>query len=693
MSSNRRQFLQMTAGAMSLGLLTPSIERALALPGASSTGTISDVEHIVIFMQENRSFDHYLGHLPGVRGYNDRFPVLRHDGKPIWHQPRNEDPDEAVLPFRLQANKTSAECVLDLDHGWYPTHGAINGGRNDQWPKHKSNMTMGYYERADLPFHYALADAFTVCDAYFCSTPNQTHPNRMYLMTGTVDPTGTGGGPLLDNNDYVDRLYEKKILPPFTYTTYPERLQAAGITWQIYQQGTSDEDDFNGNFGTNVLGNFKQFIEAPEGSPLHRRGMSQRTLEHLKQDVVAKRLPQVSWLLPPAAYSEHPTYTPGYGATYIARILDALTADPEVWSRTALFVMYDENDGYFDHVPPPQPPTPVMPGRSTITTDGEIHNYVNPLNSESYHADNLPYGLGPRVPMIVVSPWTKGGHVCSEVFDHTSLIRFIEKRFGVDEPNITAWRRAICGDLTSAFDFATPNVAWPSLPDTSNFITNADAECKLPKPRIPIVSVEADVTAQELGSRPARALPYDLAVDELSSDRDTLALRLINRGAVGACFYVYREHSKEVPRRFTIEAGKSLDDIWDLSVKGNNDLFTVAGPNGFIRRYRGNSQAPLLVSTQNQPESGRLVLALSNQTAGQLAVDITDNAYGQATRTITVPPGQMLAQSWDATASGCWYDVTVSVAGNPVFERRLAGHVETGKPSISDPAAHAPSLA
>jgi phospholipase C len=439
--SGRRQFLQLGAGAATLGALPSSIARALALPAGGRSGTIEDVEHVVIFMQENRSFDHYFGHLRGVRGYNDRFPVLRADGRPIWTQPRQDVATEAVLPFHLTTQLTSAQCVLDLDHSWYRTHAALAGGRNDQWPLHKTDMTMGYYTREDLPFHYALADAFTVCDHYFCSTPNQTHPNRMYLMTGTTDPTGAGGGPLMDNNDQVDKPFAKKVLPAFTYTTYPERLQAAGISWQVYQQGTSVEDSYNGNFGTNVLGNFKSFIEAPEGSPLHARGMSKRTLEDLAADVKADRLPQVSWLLPPAAYSEHPKWTPGYGAAYMSRVLDALTANPDVWAKTALFVMYDENDGYFDHVPPPQPPTPALPGKSTISVAGEVHDVVNPLNADRYHADNLPYGLGPRVPMMVISPWSKGGFVCSQVFDHTSVLMFLERRFGVMEPNITAWRR------------------------------------------------------------------------------------------------------------------------------------------------------------------------------------------------------------------------------------------------------------
>jgi len=683
----RRKFLQLGAGAAALGAMPASIARALALPASGRSGSIEDVEHVVVFMQENRSFDHYLGHLRGVRGYNDRFPVLRADGRTVWNQSRQLTTSEVVLPFHLKTQLTSSQCVLDLDHSWYKTHAAIAAGRNDQWPAHKTDMTMGYYTRDDIPFHYALADAFTVCDQYFCSTPNQTHPNRMYLMTGTTDPTGAGGGPLMDNNDEVDKAYAKKILPPFTYTTYPERLEAAGISWQVYQQGTTGDDDFNGNFGTNVLGNFKVFVEAPEGSSLHARGMSKRTLDDLAADVKADRLPQVSWLLPPAAYSEHPKWTPGYGAAYMSKVLDALTANPEVWAKTVLLVMYDENDGYFDHVPPPQPPTPVLPGKSTVSVDGEVHTVVNPLNTDRYHADNLPYGLGPRVPMIVISPWSKGGYVCSEVFDHTSVIRFIERRFGVKEPNITAWRRAVCGDMTSAFDFKTPNAKPADLPDTSNYIKQVDESCHLVAPAVPAKSLGEDIGEQEAGVRPARSLPYSLAVEELA-DPAGFAFLIRNDGKVGASFYVYREHSEDPVRRYTVEAGKSLQDIWPTDAFS---VFTVAGPNGFIRRYGwmpgGLSGLPVIVGASALPHDEAIRLQVRNVSNAPVTVLIDDKAYGAPPQEWTAAPGQTLSLDWLLKASGGWYDLAVTVPGLKGFERRIAGHVETGRPSISDPAA------
>jgi phospholipase C len=687
--ASRRDFLQLGISAASFALLPRTIQRALALPARRRNGMIEDVEHIVVVMQENRSFDHYFGHLSGVRGYNDRHPVLRADGKPVWFQPRQNAPDQTVLPFHLSTKATSAECVLDLDHSWYPTQRALAAGRNDRWPANKTDLTMGYYLREDIPFHYALADAFTICDNYFCSTPTQTHPNRMYLMTGTVDPSGKGGGPLLDNVDYIDRKFYQRVLPPFTWTTYPERLQAAGISWQVYQQGLSSGDDYNGNFGLNVLMDFKRFIEAPAGSPLHQRGMTVRTLDDLARDVHSGRLPQVAWLLPPAAFSEHPRWTPGYGATYIARILDALTADPDVWGRTVLFIMYDENDGYFDHLVPPQPPTPVLPGKSTVSTAGEIHDHVNPLDADRFHADNLPYGLGPRVGMMVVSPWSKGGFVCSEVFDHTSIIRFIEKRFGATEPNITEWRRAVCGDLTSAFDFAAPHDAWPELPDTRGYIAAVNASCQLPDPVVPARSVAADVHAQEPGVRPARPLPYDLAVDEIPGNTGVLALRFENFGATGACFTVYREATEDTPRRYTVGAGHSVDDEWSLQ-GASSHVITVAGPNGFLRRYHRRNGTTVRVAARADAKAEVLVLTFVNTSRQAETVRLRDAAYGAAARVITVAADATARVDWNVATSGDWYDVVVDGPGGE--STRLAGHVETGRASITDPAAKAPVL-
>jgi phospholipase C len=706
-STSRRRFLQTVASsagaAAALTALPESIRNALAVPAFSRTGTIRDVEHIVVFMQENRSFDHYFGHLRGVRGYNDRFPIALSSGQPVWFQPSKEDATKPVLPFHLNTQTTSAQCVGDLDHSWYPTHSAINSGRNDQWPAYKTDMTMGYHLRSDIPFHYALADAFTVCDAYFCSLPGPTHPNRAYLMTGMVDPSGTMGGPLLDNNDYVDGDVPPKY-QLLSWTTYPERLQAAGISWQVYQQGLTGADPLNGNYGTNILQNFANYINAPAGSPLTQRANTVRTIDQLKADVLANQLPQVSWLCPPAAYSEHPSYTPAYGAEYTSMILDALTSNPEVWSKTVLFIMYDENDGFFDHIAPPQAPASRAQGLSTVSTDGEIHNVINPAGrGGTYTVDNLPYGLGPRVPMTIVSPWTKGGFVCSQVFDHTSVIRFIEARFGVEEPNITAWRRAVSGDLTTAFDFRTPDAKVPPLPDTSNYKSIADNQCATqPKPTVP--AVPGAIDPQEAGIRFARALPYELHVNgKLDVQHNSFTLEFGNTGTQGAHFYVYAANRTDGPWRYTVEAGKSLSDSYDLSTTNGVYAFAVYGPNGFVRRFAGNAatlssggsrQKPALpeIKTHYDVANGNVIIRFTNQGGSIARLSVVDNAYGARPRPVIVPPDAKIDEPWVLASSHHWYDLSVTDNDDAAFIRRVAGHVENGRPSISDPAAVTPVM-
>ena len=183
-------------------------------------------------------------------------------------------------------------------------------------------------------------------------------------------------------------------------------------------------------------------------------------------DVAGGTLPQVSWIVAPTKYSEHPEAPPALGESLTARLLDALTANPDVWAKTAFIINYDENDGFFDHMPGPIPALTPARGASTVDTHGE-----------SYEGQAV--GLGVRVPLIVVSPWSRGGWVNSQVFDHTSVIRFLERRFGVMEPNISPWRRMVTGDLTSMFDFTGRDMAaLVPLPDTSGAMARVTAEAK-----------------------------------------------------------------------------------------------------------------------------------------------------------------------------------------------------------------------
>jgi len=681
---NRREFLKsIGSGVAAAAYLHDSLNRAMALPAIGRSGTLDDVEHVVVFMQENRSFDHYFGHLSGVRGYNDRFALRIGGGVPVWFQPRMGRPERPILPFHLDTHRCSAQLLQDLDHSWASQHAAIAAGRMDAWPLNKTDMTMGYFLRQDIPFHYALADAFTVCDHYFCSIAGPTCPNRVMLWAGSIDPQGTGGGPFIDDDVWI---YTKGV-KPFAWTTYAERLQRAGITWRVYQEGLNEIDGnpMTGNYHCNALAYFKPFAEAPPGSELQRRAMSAGGIARLRDDVLNKRLPQVSWIVMPAGYSEHPSYPPAYGAMYIARVLEALTADAEVWGKTVLLLNYDENDGFFDHVAPPQPPTPLFPGITTVTTEGEIHDIVNPHQPTLYTPDQLPYGLGPRVPMLAISPWSRGGYVCSEVFDHTSVIRFLEARFGVKEPNISPWRRAICGDLTSAFDFASYRRRRLDLPNTRGYCDMLHQQAKLPPPVVPDRQA-SEIIAQERGVRPARALPYALELN-VAMVAGGVRLRFDNRSAVGVCCTAYWDGSFTIPRRYTIGAGHRLEDLVRPPTNEAAAL-SVYGPNGFLRTVRGAGECPLEVSSAATPR-GDLRLRLRNSGQRPLSAMVRDQSYGRGERRVAVAPGETHDLLWDLQPSHHWYDLTIAVDQH---QWRLAGHVEDGHESVSDPANVAPVL-
>jgi phospholipase C len=407
------------------------IARAIAASPAS--GSLKDIEHVVILIQENRSFDHYFGTLSGVRGFGDK------QGRSAFHQ--RGLIGQTLDPFHLSSN-----CLPDLTHEWGPQHASWNGGRMDGFLRAHEQTdatgvgpeTMGYYTRADLPLYHALADKFTICDGYHCSVIGPTDPNRLMSMSATIDPAGSHGGPL------VETLVSGRS-NRFTWTTMPERLQAHGVSWKVYT-------DPAGGVLDNVLTYFKQY--AP-GSKLHQRGVASTYPNDFLSDLARNHLPQVSWLLLGLEETEHPGFSsPGRGELGARQVIESLVSHPEVWKRTALFITWDENGGFFDHVAPPTPPK---------GTSGEFLTIAQLPSAAS--GVRGPIGLGFRVPMLVVSPFSRGGLVCSDVFDHTSTLRFLETRFGVEVPNLSDWRRSVTGDLTSAFNFAAkPSSSRPSLP-------------------------------------------------------------------------------------------------------------------------------------------------------------------------------------------------------------------------------------
>jgi phospholipase C len=445
--------------AAGTAVLPASLRQALAATlEAPPGGSLRDIEHIVILMQENRSFDHYFGTMPGVRGFADPAAITLPGGGPVFRQPFPGHPQGYLAPFHLDTRTTSAQATPGTDHSWPTQHLAWNNGTMDRWVQAKGPFTMGYFTQADIPFQWALAQAFTVCDHYFCSVLGPTNPNRLCMWTGMIDPDGTGGGPVTDNSPAYDNV-------PLSWTTYPERLQRAGVSWQVYQ-----EED---NYDDNALAWFTKFADAPVSSPLWQRGMQKRPAGWFEADARAGRLPQVSWLVAPTAQSEHPDYFPAAGAEYVASKLDAIASNEDLWHKTVFILTYDENDGLFDHVPPP----------------------VAPRGTRGEYVGGEPIGPGFRVPAVVVSPWSAGGRVCSDVLDHTSLIRLIERRFGVREPNISASRRRTCGDFTTALRFSGPPAGYPRSPQA---ITLAGAEAGLlaaqrevfanPAPQVPVTN-------------------------------------------------------------------------------------------------------------------------------------------------------------------------------------------------------------
>ena len=711
---DRRQFLrsgaQATGAAAALSLFPPAIRQALAVEPYRATGTIQDVAHIVVLTQENRSFDHLFGASRGVRGFSDRFaiPLEGGDGsqrRTVLQQPRvSSQGSEPVQPFHLDTQQNFGLMRTEgTAHTWPDAQQAWGQGKLSQWTQAKGEHSLGYFARADIAFHYALADAFTLCDAYHCSFQGGTTPNRLFLWSGTNDPHATGHGPATFND--IATLKPQPGRDSYTWTTYPERLQAAGISWQIYQ-------DLDDNFDDNSLAFFKAYrdayADAPGSSaPLKARASTTRNLEQLRADVLANQLPQVSWIVAPELGSEHPgDSSPAQGADYTARVLEALTSNPEVWSRTVLILNYDENDGFFDHVPPPAAPSylhwnadpalAVLAGGSTVDTRGEYHEHLVSYRSSEQDKALLhrPYGLGPRVPMLVISPWSRGGWVNSQVFDHTSVIRFIEQRLGVAEPNISPWRRAVCGDLSSTLDFARPDVsALAPLPATAERAQRAAALSDRTMPATPARSL---APGQEPGARPSRALPYQLHVNSnCRPEAQSLDLLFFNRGAAAAVFHVYdRLNLGQIPRRYTVEPHKQLEGSWALAGQsGHYDLW-VLGPNGFHRHFTGdvntvgNLRRPWPdIDVGYEPGKGELRVRLRNTGNSECTFEFSDNAYGNVE-----PATQQLAahgvaeQSWLIRASSHWYDFTLRVPQLPGFSRRFAGRMETGAPSFSDPA-------
>ena len=647
---NRRTLLgsavAIGAGA-ALGLPGPIAQAMAAAPG---TGTLDSVKHVVIFMQENRSFDHYFGALQGVRGFGDtsllRFPANSN----VWRQTTKGSGSggNVLMPFHLDTKTTDAQRVTDLDHSWSGTHSAWNTGLYNNWIPAKTALTMGYYTRADIPFQYALADAFTICDQYFCSTMAPTNPNRLYQWTGWIDPNGTAGGPVTDNSE-----------DGYSWTTYPEMLQNAGVSWRVYQEAD--------NFDDNPLAWFTQFKNASKTSALYTNGMARvsSVSSAISSDIAAGTFPQVSWVVAPTADSEHPANPPAYGADFVSGVLSAIAADQDTWNSTVVFLNFDENDGFFDHVAPPVPPS------------GTADEFVS----------GTPIGLGPRVPMTVISPWSTGGKVCSQVFDHTSPLRFVEQWTGVQCANISAWRRTVCGDLLSAFNFSASPASFPTtLPATAPLVAAANSEESLPAAKAP--SGNTTLPGQESGDRPAVALGY---VFNTTSWTDTSTGRIwfktVNAGTLGGGFTAYTVNDRTYAAwTYTCPVSGSISDYFSAQTYGAGKYdIDLHGPDGYLRGFQGNvdtwtnsALAHPEASVTDNGDGATLTLALSN--AGSVAAVFTVGANvaylasGGSAQTVNVAAGGSAQVTLTATSAGR-YDITVTANVGDGFARRFAGRL------------------
>ena len=702
---SRREFLGTAAAAA----VTASLSGAVAGPGAAEAaprkpechGDLRDIQHVVVVMQENRSVDHYFGSLRGVRGFGDRSTIQLPGGKTVWEQPAGA---ATQYPWRLSGAKEwggqappspelGAANYGGTSHGWADQHGAWYGGLMNGWYAAKGGpTTLGYLDRDDLPFHYALADAYTIGDAYHCSVLSATGPNRTYLWSGTINADRKHG----DFIAYSGGDELGKFLP---WKSYAEQLQAAGVSWRVYQC----EDDY----GDNGLEYFDTFAKldptqggtAAPGNVYYDNGVrnvpepiaglsgnADNINNAIRSDVLAGNLPRVSWVVNNQFFSEHPVTAPSNGAYFLSGLLEALHADPEVFNSTLVILNYDENDGQFDHVPPPAP----APGEADEFVAGTLDAYGVTAP--------VPVGLGFRVPLLLISPWTRGGWVTSEVSDHTSVIQFLEKwtaAFGrpAISPNISTWRRKVCGDLTAAFDFSAPVYGLPQLPRTGALVPEVEYD--------PLPGDNA-MPVQEGGTKRSRPLPYQPNANLAGFTGSAARLAFSNDAPFvtkSSHFAVYdnlaglpalSEYPAAFPGQYTVGARRTATGAGPLH--GTAYDLSVVGPNRFLRRFIGDTAAAgrdlqVTVAYYEGRAAGTpsLRLELRNDSAVPVTFTIAHNHYITG-RPQTVRVGGRSARSWTADPikhSHGWYDVTVTADRDTKWSQRLVGHLETGKPSVS----------
>lgn len=825
----RREFLKkasLLAGATAMiNLLPESIQRALAID-APAGSTYLDAEHIVFLMQENRSFDHCYGTMRGVRGFNDPRAMKLPNGIPVWFQ--TDKDNKSYGPFRLDIENSKTTWMGSLPHGWRDMVQARNDGKMDQWldakrpgnPEYKHlPLTMGYHNRQDIPFYYAFGDAFTVCDQHFCSSLTGTSANRSYFWAGTIREEPRNG-------DSVAHVENGQInYRDVSWKTYPERLQAAGIDWKVYQNELSisiglsrEQDAWLANFTNNNLEFHKQYgvrfhparrqyraVRIPEIEKLlndkeldeetriklsnelsglveehrvfsqenyeklsdfekqiHKRALltntgdpdyhtletityqddeGEKTVEvpkgdifyQFRKDVNEGKLPTVSWLVAPGIFSDHPGY-PWYGAWYVSEALDILTKNPEVWRKTIFILNYDENDGYFDHIAPFVPPLSSRHESGAVPNGIDTYDEYVTTEQEKLRTKNpeatldSPIGLGFRVPLVVASPWSKGGWVNSEVCDLTSplmfLEHFLEHKTGkkIEESNLSEWRRLVCGNLTSVFRPVEETTA-PTIQsvDRNRYVERIHAARNKDLPgNFELLDAEQLegikngsldpkdlLPRQEKGIKPACAIPYDLQVNAHTSGGGNTATELIVRfelegklpktKVVGVPFIaISREPygtNREMGRtwNFAVKEGEPLEYRWPLDqfASGTYHL-EIYGPNGFFREFGGAGHGAKATSPSVRLEHGVvnnrevvLLKAVSSEGMKHHELNVSMIAYKKDKPLYKLRSGRDVVINLEDSYG--WYDLEVTSDHDPSFYQRFAGHVETGNASHTDP--------
>ncbi len=789
---SRRDFLKAAAAFGSASIVWSGMPEAIAKAAAIDPDvgtTFHDAEHVVILMQENRSFDHAYGTLRGVRGFRDPRAHQLPNGTPVWFQP---DTDGSIVPpFRLDMDGSNVTWMGGTPHSWQDQVDARNGGRYDQWlaaKRRKDNfpMTMGFFTREDIPFYYDLADAFTIFDYAFCSSLTGTTPNRLHLWSGTIREDAKHAARVQNG----DTEYDAEA----AWKTYPERLEEAGISWKIYQNEisidtgfTSEEDDWLGNFTDNPIEWFTQFrvrysrsrraylpklieklpkqieelsaklagasLSLDEQRKLEKqrddattylesakkelteytddgwRNLTdaQRTLhekafcindgdpdfrtlaEHtyddngqsrtafvpkgdvlhqFRKDVDTGQLPAVSWLVAPCRFSDHPG-SAWFGAWYLSEVLNILTRDPEVWKKTVFILCYDENDGLFDHVPPFVAPHPGRPETGKVSKGIDTA-----VELSDAHDRDHSIGLGYRCPLVVASPWTRGGCVNSQVSDHTSVLMFLEqwlagKGTPVEEKNISKWRRTVCGDLTSAFKpYNGEKYELPKYLERDAYIERIHkANFKAPpKPAMTLKPSDTEgfqvAAFQESGPRPSCPLPYELEANiEATNDGAKITLeagdKRNKKNAAGGAFNAYSYGANMVCRSYAVSPGDAIEDV--LPTDGACHV-RIDGPNGFMRELRHSGAAAFRAEVR--AHDADLSLMLNNTGDAAITVALTDRSYGDRFEPIALKPGEKHSIAISTNAGKHWYDLTARADDT---QYRFAGRVETGEWSISDP--------